>query len=100
MANIWLLKLKKKNYNEKVDIWSIGIITYTLLTRKSLFPNLDKNLIKKIILYKNFPFHDVYSENISSQSKEFLKKTLVIDYEKRYSAKELLKHEWIKNRLK
>ena len=31
--------LNKQNYNEKVDIWSIGIITYALLTGKSLFPN-------------------------------------------------------------
>ena len=27
-----------KNYNEKVDIWSIGVISYMLLTGRNPFP--------------------------------------------------------------
>ena len=32
----------RENYNEKVDIWSIGVITYMLLTGRKLFKAKDK----------------------------------------------------------
>jgi serine/threonine protein kinase len=34
--------IKGKNYNEKVDIWSIGIITYMLLIGKNPYPGKNK----------------------------------------------------------
>ena len=39
-----------KNYNEKVDIWSIGVITYMLLTGRNPFPGKDKNEVKNLIV--------------------------------------------------
>ena len=35
------MKLKKE-YNEKIDIWAIGVITFNLLTGKCPFP-VDEN---------------------------------------------------------
>jgi serine/threonine protein kinase len=34
--------IEAKVYNEKVDIWSIGIITYMLLTGRNPFPSKIK----------------------------------------------------------
>ena len=31
-----------KKYNEKVDIWSIGVISYMLLTGRNPFPGTNK----------------------------------------------------------
>ena len=36
----------RKNYNEKVDIWSIGIITYMLLSGQSPYNGKTKEQIK------------------------------------------------------
>jgi len=41
--------IKKEIYNEKVDIWSLGIITYMLLTGKRPFPGLTSQDVKKNI---------------------------------------------------
>ncbi len=34
--------IQNKIYNEKVDIWSIGVITYMLLTKRNPFPGITK----------------------------------------------------------
>ena len=44
---------KDKKYNEKVDIWSIGIITCVLLTGKFPINFADDQKFKKDILTAN-----------------------------------------------
>ena len=40
----------KGTYNEKVDIWSIGVITYMLLTGRNPFPGKNKEEVKTMIV--------------------------------------------------
>lgn len=41
--------IQNKNYNEKVDIWSIGVISYMLLTGRNPFPGGSKEEVKRLI---------------------------------------------------
>lgn len=37
--------IQRQRYNEKVDIWSLGVMTYMLLSGKNPFPGRNKNEI-------------------------------------------------------
>ena len=89
---------KKYLYNMKVDIWSIGIMTYYLLLgvfpfKAKNYENLIENIENKEYL---FPLNK-YEINLSKEAINFIENTLNLDEEQRYSSEELLKHNWLNN---
>ena len=85
-----------KNYNEKCDIWSCGIIFYILLTGTAPFQGTNQEIKKKILgLNFEIPLDDI--KHISKASKDLLKKLLEKDFTKRISAEEILNHEFFSN---
>ena len=79
--------LHKQPYNEKVDIWAIGIITYMLLTGRNPFPGNNKNHVKKLIMTKDIDYKKDYLQALSADALDFLKAAICRDVDKRYSAK-------------
>ncbi len=46
--------LKRKNYNNKIDVWSVGILTYELLFGRVPFEiTTERDFIKIVILRHN-----------------------------------------------
>ena len=88
--------------NEKIDIWSIGIITYELLFGKTPFETENiintnkaiKELIEKLGFGK-YKFNFKEREKISQQAIAFINVCLQNDQKKRASAEELLLSEFI-----
>jgi serine/threonine protein kinase len=53
-------------YNEKVDIWSIGVISYMLLSGRNPFPGKDKKEVKFLIASKDIDLaKKPYFNNVS-----------------------------------
>ncbi|ORX53780.1 Pkinase-domain-containing protein [Piromyces finnis] len=90
--------LKGKSYSKAVDLWSVGIITYILLSGYSPFYYCkDTNQLYDAIMHGRYTFEDRYWHNISSCAKDFIKALLQVDPEKRITAEEALDHPWLNN---
>jgi calcium-dependent protein kinase len=84
-----------KNYTNKCDIWSCGVITYIVLSGIPPFNGAsDQEIMKKVKVGK-FSFSDPIWNNISDQAKDFITQLLTKDQNKRPSAELALKHPWI-----
>jgi calcium-dependent protein kinase len=87
--------LLNKPLNKSVDLWSVGVITYMMLDGKSPFEG--KNLEEKETNIKNFKSVKLTSEKMkkaTSMAREFIKKLLVFEPEKRITALEALNDKW------
>ena len=84
-----------KNYNQKCDIWSIGVILYILLVGFPPFDGENDEDIMSNILKYDVSYDDSEWENVSSAAIKFLKKLLNKNPKERPSADECLKDKWI-----
>lgn len=66
----------EKTYDNKVDIWSIGVITYILLSGRPPFKGRSKQEIFKSILQGELLFDFQIWDKISSEAKDFITKAL------------------------
>ncbi|XP_008330012.1 death-associated protein kinase 2 isoform X2 [Cynoglossus semilaevis] len=78
------------------DMWSIGVITYILISGLSPFQgdNDDETLLN--VLATKYEFYDQYFSNTSSMAKGFIDRLLVKDSNERMTAEDCLHHPWIK----
>lgn len=88
------------SYDEKVDIWAVGVITYLLLSGDAPFGGCcegeDVKDIRRRILNADFAFEPKeYWTHVSPQAKAFIKKLLVSDPKKRPTAGECQHSEWL-----
>jgi serine/threonine protein kinase len=82
-------------YDNSVDIWSIGVITYILLCGfPPFYGNTDQQIFEKI-MKAEFDFPSPDWDTISPEAKDFVKKILILDPSKRPSCEESLSHPWI-----
>lgn len=76
----------KKNYNEKCDVWSLGVILYILLCGyPPFYGKTDKSIMKKVLKGK-YSFEGYEWDIISEDAKDLISKMLVINPDERVSA--------------
>ena len=99
--NIFLVLVEGggNGYGLEVDNWAIGVITYILLCGFPPFRsvNRDQNELFDIIVRGEFEFISPYWDNISDGAMDLIRKLLIVNPKKRYTADQILKHSWIKS---
>ncbi|XP_073784587.1 death-associated protein kinase 3 [Danio rerio] len=80
----------------EADMWSIGVITYILLSGASPFLGETKQETLTNISAVNYDFDEEYFSNTSELAKDFIRRLLVKDPKKRMTIEDSLQHSWIK----
>jgi calcium-dependent protein kinase len=87
------------SYDEKCDLWSVGVLTYLLLCGETPFGGEDeenKILVGQRILSGPIPFKPQEAwDHVSEAGKAFVKRLLNRDLSRRPSAKEAQDDPWI-----
>lgn len=83
-------------YDAKCDLWSLGVITYIILTGISPFygDGTEKSIIKNAKLGK-LNFNIKHWESISINAKDFVKALLTVDVKNRLDSNQALNHQWV-----
>ncbi|KNE72085.1 CAMK/CAMK1 protein kinase [Allomyces macrogynus ATCC 38327] len=88
--------LLNQGHNTKADLWSVGVVTFTMLCGYSPFGPIDdpKGLMDRMMTGK-IDFNERYWKYISAEAKDFVRKLLTLDPHSRPSATEALAHPWL-----
>jgi polo-like kinase 1 len=85
---------KKSGHSYEVDVWSLGVVTYTLMFGKPPFETSDVKLTYKKIKMNNYTF----PENVKMHvfSRKFITSLLVIDPSKRPTLDAIINSDFFK----
>ncbi|NXH52253.1 MYLK2 kinase, partial [Rhabdornis inornatus] len=79
------------------DMWSMGVITYMLLSGLSPFLGDDDTETLNNVLAANWYFDEETFESISNEAKDFVSNLIIKDKSARMSADQCLQHPWLNN---
>lgn len=88
--------LAQKPYSKAVDCWSIGVITYILLSGYPPFYDEKETRLFSKIMRAEYAFHSPYWDNISESAKDFIRNMLEKNPKMRFTSEQALRHPWIK----
>ncbi|XP_021942929.1 obscurin isoform X5 [Zootermopsis nevadensis] len=77
------------------DLWSVGIITYLLLSGHSPFRGANDRETLTRIKEGKYEFKDEWFSGISAEAKDFIQRLLVYSADDRMDVKIALKHPWL-----
>ena len=83
----------KSGHSYEVDVWSLGVIIYTLIIGKPPFETTDVKATYRRIRQNNYSFPDHIS--ISNAAKDLIKSILNGDPKKRPNLEEIEAHEFL-----
>ncbi|KAF9022304.1 Calcium/calmodulin-dependent protein kinase type 1 [Haplosporangium bisporale] len=88
--------LEQIGHGKPVDMWSVGVIAYTLLCGYTPFWGEDQPALFESIISGEYEYEEEYWSDISQLAKSFIDSLLVRSAEKRPTATQALNHPWFR----
>ena len=88
------------NYDNRCDNWSLGVITYILLSGNPPFYGDTPKDVFELVKKGKFKFSGSIWKKTSKQAKEFISKLLCVDRNRRMTAEGALQHLWLNMNIK
>lgn len=89
-----ILDFQITGYDQRCDMWSVGVVTYILLGGYAPFEGPPDELAQ-FIIRGDYEFHDKYWADISESAKDMIAEMLQVDPEVRLTAEGALRCEWM-----
>jgi|ERR1712216_398424 len=87
--------LESTAYDEKVDAWSLGVISYILLCGFPPFYDENNAMLFQAIKAGQYDFPSPYWDEVSQEAKDFIAKLLVVNPGDRMSCADVASDPWI-----
>eukprot|EP00815_Leptocylindrus_aporus_P005210 CAMPEP_0116076520 /NCGR_PEP_ID=MMETSP0322-20121206/17321_1 /TAXON_ID=163516 /ORGANISM="Leptocylindrus danicus var. apora, Strain B651" /LENGTH=256 /DNA_ID=CAMNT_0003566869 /DNA_START=307 /DNA_END=1075 /DNA_ORIENTATION=+ len=84
------------DYDERADLWSVGVITFMLLSSSLPFSGKKRRHVMKKILHNKHDFRGYRWKGVTQDAINFVSGLLVTDRNKRMTARSALNSDWQK----
>ena len=82
------------SYDEKCDIWSLGVLLYMMLCGQPPFYGSSRKEVMTKIKKGKFQFKSKIWNVVSTEAKDLISSMLILDPQQRPSCREVLGHRW------
>lgn len=89
--------IRAETYTPAVDIWSLGVLAYNMLSGKLPFDGSNIKEVLRRVRSGRYTFPDEEWSQISSEAKAFISGLLELDPHNRLTASQALSHPWLNN---
>ncbi|KAG0484527.1 hypothetical protein HPP92_008606 [Vanilla planifolia] len=90
--------LAGRDYGEKVDVWSAGVVLYIMLGGIPPFYGDTAAEIFQAVLRGNLRFPTRIFGRVSPSAKDLIRRMLCKDVSRRFSSEQVLRHPWLTSR--
>ncbi|CEJ94985.1 Putative Calcium/calmodulin-dependent protein kinase [[Torrubiella] hemipterigena] len=87
--------MNREGHGKPVDMWSMGVITYTLLCGYSPFRSENLADLLEECTKHDVVFHERYWKDVSQDAKDFIQCLIVPNPDKRWTSEQALGHIWL-----